>query len=81
MSDYPTETLVLQGFSGYSRRVEKPVLGIYDPTELQAAFARAKAWLDGLTPEEREAHFDAQKKSWVKAEMAFGDEGTRVVTP
>ena len=32
------------------------------------------------TPEERAAHFDAQKKAIVAAEMAFGDEGTRAVT-
>lgn len=37
------------------------------------------AWYDAHSPEEIAAHFEAQKKSWVAAEMAFGDEGTRVV--
>ena len=33
------------------------------------------------TPEERAAHFEAQKKAIVAAEMAFGDEGTRIASP
>ena len=40
---------------------------------------RVAAWYASHTPEEIEAHFEAQKKAWVKAEMAFGDEGTREV--
>lgn len=43
---------------------------------LRQAVDTMKSW----TPEQREAHFEAQKKAWVAAEMAFGDEGTRVVT-
>ncbi|EKY30602.1 hypothetical protein HMPREF0185_00181, partial [Brevundimonas diminuta 470-4] len=43
---------------------------------LRQAVETMKSW----TPEQREAHFEAQKKAWVAAEMAFGDEGTRVVT-
>lgn len=37
-----------------------------------------QAWYARHTPEEIEAHFEAQKKAWVEAEMAFGDEGTRL---
>lgn len=43
---------------------------------LRKAVETMKSW----TPEQREAHFEAQKKAWVAAEMAFGDEGTRVLT-
>lgn len=43
---------------------------------LRQAVETMKSW----TPEQREAHFEAQKKAWLAAEMAFGDEGTRVVT-
>ena len=43
---------------------------------LRQAVETMKSW----TPEQREAHFEAQKKAWVAAEIAFGDEGTRVVT-
>ena len=43
---------------------------------LRQAVETMKSW----TPEQREAHFEAQKKAWVAAEMAFGDEGTRVIT-
>jgi hypothetical protein len=50
-----------------------------DPPHLKALIERALAWIESLTPEQREEHFAAQKKSWVAAEMAFGDEGTRVV--
>lgn len=42
---------------------------------------KAVETMNSWTPEQREAHFEAQKKAWVAAEMAFGDEGTRVVTP
>lgn len=45
--------------------------------DLNELIERAKARLAGLTPEEREGHFAAQRKAWVAAEMAFGDEGTR----
>jgi len=42
---------------------------------LRRAVDTMKSW----TPEQREAHFEAQKKAWVAAEMAWGDEGTRVI--
>lgn len=32
-----------------------------------------------MTPEEQDAHLEAQKKSWVRAEMEIGDEGTRAM--
>ncbi len=44
---------------------------IKDRPELDALIAEAKRKLAAMTPEEREAHFDAQKKSWVKAEMSW----------
>lgn len=44
---------------------------------LMARVEGAKAWLASLTPEEREAHFTAQRKAWVAAEIACRDEGTR----
>lgn len=33
--------------------------------------------LRAMTPEERREHFEAQKRSWVRAAMEMGDEGTR----
>lgn len=40
---------------------------------------RAVALVASWTPEQREAHFAEQKRAWVAAEMATGDEGTRVI--
>lgn len=40
-------------------------------TNLNEALAKAKAWLASLTPAEREAHFEEQKKSWVRGEMSM----------
>jgi len=54
------------------------VIETRDPVALSEAFERAWLWLASLSPEEREAHFEMQRKAWVKAEMAIGDEGTRV---
>jgi len=45
--------------------------------ELQSAVERALAWFKALAPAEQEAHLMAQKESWVRGEMAMGDEGTR----
>jgi hypothetical protein len=51
-----------------------------EPTpELDELLAQARTYWDSLSPEEQRAQLDAQAKAWVKAEMAFGDEGTRVV--
>ncbi len=44
---------------------------IKDRPELDALIAEAKRKLAAMTPEEREAHFDAQKKSGVKAEISW----------
>lgn len=49
--------------------------------DLNDLLTRAVALVKSWTPEQREAHFAAQKKAWVKAEMEFGDEGTRIVRP
>lgn len=40
---------------------------------LKAAFEAIRA----MTPEERREAIEAQKRSWVRAEMEMGDEGTR----
>jgi len=47
---------------------------------LDDLLARTVEHVKAMTPEEREAMHDRQKKAWVAAEMAIGDEGTRVVT-
>jgi hypothetical protein len=39
--------------------------------ELDALIEEAKRKLAAMTLEEREAHFDAQKKNWVRAEMSW----------
>lgn len=54
---------------------------IRDNAELDRLLAIAKAKWDAMTPVEREAMLKAQRDNYVKAEMAFGDEGTRVVKP
>ena len=47
--------------------------------ELLAALERAKAWMDSLTPEEREAHFAEQRRAWVESEMKWDEDATVVV--
>lgn len=47
---------------------------------LNDLLAKAVEHVKAMTPEEREAMHERQKKAWVAAEMAIGDEGTRVVT-
>lgn len=47
---------------------------------LNDLLARAVEHVKAMTPEEREAMHEQQKKAWVAAEMAIGDEGTRIVT-
>lgn len=51
--------------------------GPFDNEELNAAFKRANDWFNSLTPEQQAEHRAAQRKAWVEAEMAIGDEGTR----
>jgi hypothetical protein len=47
--------------------------------ELQKALADAVARFEALSPEEKIAHMQKQRESWVRGEMAMGDEGTRIV--
>lgn len=47
---------------------------------LNDLLAKAVEHVKAMTPEEREAMHEQQKKAWVAAEMAIGDEETRVVT-
>jgi hypothetical protein len=45
---------------------------------LNVLLDRAVAAFKALPPEEQRRQFDEQKKNWVAAEMAWGDEGTRL---
>lgn len=47
--------------------------------DLNELIEKAKQRVASMTPAERAAHFEAQRKAWVAAEMSFGDEGTRAV--
>lgn len=40
---------------------------------LQDAIAKARARYEGMTPEEKFAHDEAQRQSWVRGMMATGD--------
>lgn len=48
---------------------------------VEALLKRAVAAFNAMSPEDQAAHMEAQRKSWIAAEMAFGDEGTRVCSP
>ena len=42
--------------------------------DLEALIAKARAEFDALTPEEKRAHQEAQKRSYLRAEAAFGSD-------
>ena len=44
-----------------------------EPTRkpIDQILAEAKAKVDAMTPEEREAMFKAQRESWIRAEMSW----------
>lgn len=42
--------------------------------ELKELLAKAKAMVDAMSPEERDAMFKAQLKSFIRAELAFGSD-------
>lgn len=47
--------------------------------ELERLLAEAKRKVEAMTPAELEAMLKEQRESYVRAEMAMGDEGTRRV--
>lgn len=45
-----------------------------DDPKLTALLAQSVAAVKAMTPAEREAMHEAQRKSWVRAELAFGSD-------
>lgn len=48
---------------------------------LMQAIAEGVARFKAMSPAEQEAHLAEQRKSYVRGEMGFGDEGTRTMKP
>lgn len=53
------------------RLTEKP---LPNRSKLTKLIEKAKAVYDAMTPEEKEAHDKAQRDSWVRGEMALGND-------
>ena len=63
--------MVYGGLPRTYRLTEKPMS---DRSELDELIKKAKAVYDAMTPKEKEAYDKAQRDSWVRGEMALGND-------